>query len=1137
MRLYSSNRVETLAAQLARLLRADPGEPFAPERVVVPHPSLRSWLALALARGLGVTANVRFEQPATFAWAVMRAAVPTLSRDQPFTPTRLRWRLYDVLPAFVTEHEAPAARGYLADGDPRKRFELADRLAHVFDRCLLYRPDWIREWERGAARHWQARLWQRLVGDERPAGHWVAAIDAFKTARTAAGKRADRPTNWPRRASFFAVPALSPSYLDLLSTIDGEIDVHLFMLNPCREYWGDVSSRHEIDRRSAGVDPEERYFTEGNELLAAWGQAGRDTLDAFVDVADVQEYFEPPEGAHRLAAVQRDVLDLRLAREGAEADPPALRHTGGPADDSIQIHVCHSPVREAEVLHDRLLGLFDAHPDLQPADVLVLTPNPEVYGPAIESVFGAADHIPFSGARPRPAGSRSLRAFLDLLDLADSRFGAEAVLAPLDAPAVRARFGLDEADLPILRTRVRDAGIRWGADEAQRQAEGLPATADHTWRQGMRRLLLGYAVSDTDALIDGLVPCPADAAGFGGGPADDEALGRFLTYCDDVFGLRTRLAGARSPEAWAGVLRSEVARFFIDGSAGTSPLRQAQGGAKLGDHRATADETDAVRAFIREFQREAQAGTSPIPFALARDVLRAHARESAHRPAQLADGVTVARLAAGCVFPAQVVCVVGLNDGTFPRSEPAPSFDVVAAGPARRGDRDVRHEDRFAFLEAMLAARCSFILTYTGRGLRDDTPIPPAVPVDEFKEYLVHRFPASSAVAVETRHPLQPFSPRYFAISNPGETAAAADADLFSYAQGMCAAAKVLLGLPEADAVPNPHLGLVERSQGRRTEPQGAEPQLRLTAATLPEPDASRRAVTLAELIEFFANPARFFLRERLGVRLELDDVALHEDEPFAPGDLDKYQLRSDVWDRTQSGLDADRVGALLHGSGRLPHAALGRVVHQDAQVEVARLNAHLASHQEARDAPPRDIDFEIDGFRVTGTVEHVGPDGLVWWRIGSLRARDRIEIWLRQLAWAAAGHDPVGAAGIGREKGEWKTVRLQPPDRAGEQLAHWLHAWWRGLMSPLPFFPETSFAYAKKIVKDRNDESAALSDGRDRWFGNRDVRGERLDPYLDLLYDQDDPLTGAFVELATDLLAPLVRAAASKIRRGGTRR
>ena len=505
-----------------------------------------------------------------------------------------------------------------------------------------------------------------------------------------------------------------------------------------------------------------------------------------------------------------------------------------------------------------------------------------------------------------------------------------------------------------------------------------------------------------------------------------------------------------------------------------------------------------------------------------------------HRPAQLADGVMVARLAAGCIFPAQVVCVVGLNDGTFPRSAPAPSFDVVAAGPARRGDRDVRHEDRFAFLEALLAARRSFILTYTGRGLRDDTPIPPAAPVDEFKEYLDRRFPASPAVAVETRHPLQPFSPRYFAVSDPGDAlvspkggreTSAVDANLFSYAQGMCAAAKALLGVPESSDGPNPDLGLVERSWGRRAEPQGAEPRTRLTAAALPEPDASRRAVTLAELIEFFANPARFFLRERLGIRLELDDVTLHEDEPFAPDDLDKYQLRSDVWDRTQSGLDAAHVAALLGGSGRLPHAALGRVVHEGVQDEVEQLTARLASHQEALDAPPRDVDFTLDGFRVTGTVEHVGPDGLVWWRIGSLRARDRIEIWLRQLAWAAAGHDLVGAVGIGREKGEWKTVRLQPPDRAGEQLACWLRAWWRGLTTPLPFFPETSFAYANKIVKDRNDESAALSDARERWSGNTNARGERLDPYLDLLYDQDAPLMGAFVELATDLLEPLVLA------------
>ena len=1200
MRLRQSNRMEVLAAELAELMRTPPGDPFAPEWIVIPHSTIGQWLSLELARALGIAANVRFDRPAEFAWAIMRGVVPDLSREQPFSPARLRWRIHHVLPEFARERWGGAVRGYLADGDPRKRFELADRLARVFDRCLLYRPDWIREWERGAVPHWQARLWQLLVGSKGPAEHWVAAIDSFREAHSAgewpsirssrpslgssarlspgAGDRsaarsgvpaAGRPPGWPLRASFFAVPALSPSYLEMLGETARGIELHLFMLNPCREYWGDIHSRRELDRRAGGADPEERYLAEGNELLAGWGRAGRDTFDSFVEVASAgfEEHFEAPEGSARLAAVQRDILDLRLASEGEEAEEAgaaaeAVRVGGSAepeseADDSIRIHVCHSPLREAEVLHDRLLRLFDTHQDLEPADVLVLTPSLAVYAPVFEAVFGAAGRIPINVARAAGGGSRTLRAFLDLLDLPGSRLGAEAVLAPLDAPVVRARFGIDEADLPVVRGLVREAGIRWGADEAHRGAEGLPETADHTWRQGLRRLLLGYAMPAADVLVAGIVPCPA---GVGGRDIAGELLGRFVSYCEEVLGLRARLAGECRPADWGEALRAVVQGFLSDGSG---PVRAAGGARHGGLARELAGEVSAIRGLIRDFEREVEGTGTPVPFAVVRDVLREHARDVSGETARLADGVTVAPLASGCIFPAKVVCVAGMNDGAFPRSPSFPSFDVVAAGPVRRGDRDVRHEDRFAFLEALLAARRCFLVTCTGRGLRDDAPIPPSVLVDELKGYLGRRFPGAP---VETRHPLQPFSPRYFttagneaageaapadtssdeaegtssdeAAETAGRTTAGIEAgveagveagapariparipagasagasagstraeDLFSYSHGMCEAARTMVaGWQESG------------SPGR-------------FAAGLSEPDPSRRSAGLAELIAFFANPTRFLLRERLGVRLEVDDAALDEEEPFELDGLDRYRLRLDIREQMQAGIEPARAEALLHGYGRLPQAGLGRIVHEDAREEVEQLERQLAPHGAALGAPPREIEFEIGGFRIAGTVEQAGPDGMVWWRIGRLRARDRIEIWLRQLAWAAAGHGPLTATGISLERGSWKSTPFPAPERACEQVERWLHAWWRGLTAPLPFFPETSLAYADAIVRfaaggAQAAEEAAWEKAHGVWFGGPYRRGERLDPYLGLVHDRDDALQVAFADLATELLVPLV--------------
>ena len=553
--------------------------------------------------------------------------------------------------------------------------------------------------------------------------------------------------------------------------------------------------------------------------------------------------------------------------------------------------------------------------------------------------------------------------------------------------------------------------------------------------------------------------------------------------------------------------------------------------------RELAEEVAGVRVLVRDFGREAEHAVAPITLDVVLDALEERARATGRGSTRLADGVTVTTLAMGGIYPAEVVCLAGMNDGVFPRSPSTPSFDVLATGPARRGDRDIRYEDRFAFLEALLAARRCLLVTWSGRGLRDDAPIPPSVLVDELKDYLRRRFPGAET---ETLHPLQPFSPRYFtpretqpagaAGATPGGSSG--DEGLVSYSRGMCEAADALHAGIESGAFPH-----------------------RFAGVALPVPGESRRCVDLAELATFFANPTRFLLRDRLGVRLELDDLTLDDDEPFVLDNLERHQLRSDIWDQMRRGVESNRSAALLRGSGRLPQAELGRIVHEQARFEVEPLGDLLDRWRSALDAAPTAVDFDIDGFRVTGTLRHVcgvscrgakdresgaadsydadsgvvASDRMVWWRIGRLRARDRIEVWLRQLAWAAASRGSLEAVVIWLEAGDWKTGVFPPPEDASERLRCWLRARWRGLAVPLPFFPESSYQFARSFIRAGGAGDQALETARGRaretWFGGWNKHAEGLDPYYRLVSDGDDPLTDAFENLSMELLFPLVEA------------
>ncbi len=1036
---------------------------------------MRRWLTLELARINGIAANYRFELPAQFAWSMMRDVVPDLPFMQPFAPDNLRWRLFDMLPAFAGKPVAAPVRRYLEDGDQCKRFDLSGEIARMFDRCLLYRPQWIREWEAGDSPHWQARLWQELVAVVGK-GHWVNAVDRFHAAMEDGAV----PGQWPERVTFFAVPALSPSYLDLLGRIASRVEVHYCLINPCRQYWGDIFTRFETVVLSGDDDPDDLHITEGNELLAAWGRIGRDTFDTLVDMEDARgfDHFVEPGGCHRLADLQRGILDLRLAGEE--------RAEGVPADRSLQIHACHSATREAEVLHDCLLDLFQGNPDIQPADVHILTPDPLRYEPAIASVFESRGEIPLTLSRGRSVEAASLRAFFDLLGLVRSRCGAEEMMAPLDASLVRRCFAIDVDDLVDIRRWVHEAAIRWGVDGEHRRDEGQDPESRNTWREGLRRLLLGYAAADVRRTMHGIAPCSLESEGSRfASQSTYEVLGRFVSYCEAVFSLRCTLGAQRRAADWVAALHDMVDRFFLPPAGRLFPEE--------------ADEVEALRRTIRQFEDQATRGSADLSFEVVRDVLHGLANAPAPGSTWLGDGVTVSRLAEGQPLPSRIVCLVGMNSDVFPATPRPSTFDLVANSPRQRGDRDIRYEDRFAVIEALLAARTGFIVTYSGRGIRDDAPIPPSVVVDELVDYLAERFPDG---AFRTEHPLQPFDSRYFRT----------DTGLFSYAASMCDTARALTGPCGQD-----------RDPGRFGKP-------------LVLPAGEPLTVGLAQLERFFANPARAFLGDRLAIRLARTDIALEEEDRFSLDALESHQLRADIADMRLAGMPARDIEDLMITSGRLPPGEPGVVMIADEVEESRQLVELLAPFRDALGSDPVPIDIAAAGCRVIGSVPHTGPQGLVWWRPGRLRAIDRIGIHLRQLALGAAGYRSTDATAVYREDGAWTCTKLAAPHE--QSLQPWLEAFGEGLKSPLPFAPETSFRWAewraRKGAQSTAQEDEELEDEEQEeaeedvrravdqaWLGGHGGPGEASRPEISLAWDRAHPVELGFADWVP-LLAPL---------------
>jgi exodeoxyribonuclease V gamma subunit len=1018
LHLYHHHDLNRLAELLAALLRTGPpASPLTAERILVANHGVGRWLQAQLAESDGIAANIEFTLPAKFIWSDLPAELGEPETGSAYFRERLRWHLYRLLPALARE-DAAVARYLAADPPEIQRLQLADRLADVFDQYQVFRGEMLVAWEAGrrvgagATEQWQSRLWRRLVsalGSE----HRAARLRTMIRRLLAGDARVSG-----HRLFCFGIASLPPDYLRLLYALGRHREVHLLLPNPSDVYWGDLSTQRAPLRVPRDEDPpvEEHAFETGHPLLASLGRPVRDFIRMLYsdEMTEIQEpelgelmAYAPPGDGCLLHRIQTGIIRL-----DASPDPVDLE----PNDISLQVHSCHGPLREVQVLHDQLLDLLANDSSLQPRDIVVMTPDPAAYAPAVESVFGAARggrFIPWSvSGRPRSAAHPIVQTFRQLLELPLSRWTASEVMALAAVPAVMRRFGLDPPALETLGHWVHASGIRWGRDAETRQRFGAGAYDANTWMFGLDRLLLGSVFNDEDTLVDDVAPW----TDLEGGAA--EMLGQLYRLVRELERWQRTLSRERTAGEWRRTFNVLLERLF-DIDPDDRPEREAL--------EAVHDVLDVL------LTAEACLDGQPLPWLALREALVAELNQPGLRQPFLSGGVTFADLESLAGVPFRVVCLLGMNDGAFPRQDGGREFNLMLQ---RRflGDRSNRGADRQFFLQSLLAARDVFYLSYTGCDARSGEALEPATTVSEFLDFVrTHHTPDLSVARFEerliTRQPMQPFSRRYF---EPGQ-----NARVFTFAAGWRDAA------------------------GATSGPRGAAPGLlddSVVAVEAPE------HLDLSALRHFYRNPAQAFLQERLGLVLGDSGAVLEDAEPLELDGLGAWQLRRALLESDPDlpgAIPDDQPPRLWQRRGLLPPPPLDRVAWQP-EAETVRALRPVREDCEREPTTAADIDLELSGgVRLRGRLTDVRAAGLCRVRPGSLGMRNTLGDWIDYLALVASGEGSprLRLAGATRGEVDLRVAEVQRDEALSTLDA--LVAWYlEGQRRPLPFRPDLAELY-----------------------------------------------------------------------------
>ncbi|OBH15775.1 exodeoxyribonuclease V subunit gamma [Mycobacterium sp. E3247] len=1058
LHLHRAERTDVLADALGALLANPQADPFAGELVLVPARGVERWLSQRLSHvlgrsrggpgGDGVCAGVAFRSPGSLIAEITGAA-----DADPWSPDAITWPLLEVIDCSLDEPWCATLATHLGHFDTgpeaelrrARRYSVARRLAGLFASYASQRPQLLAAWLNGDPGDldtdlaWQPQLWRAVAAIIPADPPHVRHRDTI--ARLRAG-----PTDLPTRLSLFGHTRLSRTDVELLEAVSAHHDLHLWLPHPSDQLWQGLSGVHGVVRRR---DDDSRRAAQ-HPLLQTLGRDLRELQRALPIRRATDEFI--------CGATRSDTL---LGWLQSDIAANAVRRTGrapSPDDRSVQVHSCHGAARQVGVLREVLLGLLEDDPTLEPRDIVVMCPDIETYAPLIVAGFGLGD-LPGEGhpahrlrmrlADRSPTQTNPLLAVAgQLLGIAGGRTTATEVLNLAQAPPVRARFGFTDDNLDSITAWVRESGIRWGFDKEQRAPYGLDHILHNTWRFGLDRILTGVAMSD-DSQAWLSTALPLDDVGSN----KVELAGRLAEYVARLQGVVDSLTGTRPLTEWIDALTGGVAAL----------TRVAAGDAwQPGQLR---------HEFAKVLE---QAGSRESTMMRLPDVRALLAGRLAGRPtrANFRTGtLTVCTMVPMRSVPHRVVCLVGLDDGVFPRFDRPDGDDALARTPMT-GERDIRSEDRQLLLDAVCAATETLVITYTGNDEHTGHPRPPAVPLSELLDALDQTTTQRVRDRVVVHHPLQPFDIRNV---TPGELV---PDQPFTFDPTALVAAEAAAG---------------DRHAGR---PFFAEP--------LPAPP--RDDVALADLLTFFRDPVKGFFRA-LDYALPWEVEDLDDEMPVHIDNLAQWTVGDRMLRDMLRGMHPDTAANAEWRRGTLPPGRLGMRKAVEIRDQAADLARTALRHRQV-DADAYDVDVDLGGGRrLTGTVTPVFGERTVSVTYSRLGGKHLMESWIPLLALSAAipGRG-WSALCIGRARTDHRIEQrlLGPPADPRATLRDLVHLYDAGRREPLPLPVRTSFAWADARHGGRDPARAAGW----RWQSQNNFHGENAEPAHEKVWGKRAPLS-----------------------------
>lgn len=1034
--LHHGNAIKVLKDHLIGLLKNSPLSVLQAEQILVQNPGVKRWLQQQIAEHSGIAANIEFPLPSRFVWDIFLSQFEGIQQLSTYDAEVLRWSLLAILRQNVDDPHLELLKDYqLQDQSGLASFQLASRLAGLFDHYLVYRPKMIKQWDNKSQaqdndEQWQAYLW-RLLREQNPEAHRSELI--MRLIQTIK-RDALNTSGLPERLFVFALSSMSPLYVNVMAALAEVIDIHFYVINPCRHYWGDILSQREQLKRG------EKPIIE-NELLASLGTQGRDFIDGFYNIGC------PYQDHHHFTDIKPDSL-LNLLKHDILNFSQSKYPSNISTDDSIKLVSCYSELRELQVLQDYLLDLLQHDEQLQPHEIVVMCPDINQVSPYIDAVFAHPSRerrIPYSISDHNILSATPLlQAFLEWLDLPGCRFTASDISGWLELPALQRAYQLDQQALDAIRYWIQDSHIRWGLDANHRNRLGFAADDLNTWAHGIRQIMTAYLMP-TDFTDDGMQTASAVIIN----QQEFVALGQLQKLLDDLERWQRQLSQPRSMNEWQRLINQLLAELLELDDEEEWQLKPVR------------DEVNAWQ------QQSSLAGyDQKLSIEIIRHLLQQTLEQAPANHYYLTGGINFCNLIPMRTLPFKVVCLIGMGEQQFPRGEYSLQMNLMVRKP-EKGDPSKREDDRYMFLQSIISAQQKLYISYVGRNKQDDTELQPSVVINELQDYVEQ----TQGKRIPVKHSaLQPFSAKNFIEG--------------SYASQW-------------------HVAEQNHQQQAFNKSIG-------DAFTIEQ-------IELSTLIQFFRNPHRYFLQQRLGMQLIEPQAEIEDEESFSLQPLPRHALRQALFNEfLEKGVITE---SRYMNSGMLSPQNSGRLEIAEQKSIVAEQYQELIQHPEFNNATEINIQVQLQNIQIIGRVSSYSAKGLLQCSQSKMQGRGLLVYWLQHCLLCAT--ETISFSQIIFLDKVVKFEILSSP-AAINQLEDFILLYLQGQQRALSFYPDTAFIFQKTLQQ--KGIEAALKKIEASWQEDGLFKAyEATDRYIKTALKNESPFSEEFRNLSQSVFQPLI--------------